>query len=61
MHLEKKIEMAARAHSVTFAVKVAVCRSSAVLDTLACVPYDTVAHTVLDEVAIAEERLYGHL
>jgi hypothetical protein len=28
---------------------------------LAWVPYDTIAHTVLDEVSIAEERLYGHL
>ena len=61
MHLEKKIEMAARAHGVTLAIKVAVCRSSAVLDTLARVPYDTIAYTVLDEVPIAEERLYRHL
>jgi hypothetical protein len=60
VYLEKKIAMAARAHGVAFAIKVAVCRSSAVFDTLACVPYDTIAYRVFNEVPIAEERLYRH-
>ncbi len=59
--LRKKIQMTARAHGVTFAIKVAVFRSSAVFDTLAGVPCDTIAYTVLGEDPIAEERLYRHL
>ena len=41
--------MAARAYRVTCTIKVAVCRSSAVCDTLAGVPYDTIAYIVLEQ------------